>query len=169
MGLTDRSSIPKRGYDFVLETSGLAAKAPRHRSNGNRQIFPGVKVTARESDQSLPGTNFRNPWRLLQSPHCAYVRCHYLSIHESYVYWTVHHLDSWVKSDQLMPLALLFLYIMLNMFRMLINPSSGACDLCVELFRGLHWSVRNRGFCTTKHSVLNKRANAKTSIPYRSM
>jgi len=39
-----------------------------------------------------------------------------------------------------MPLDLLFLYSMLNMFRMLIHPSSGACDLCVELFRGLHWS-----------------------------
>ena len=37
-----------------------------------------------------------------------------------------------------MSLALLFLYLMLNMFRMLIHPSSGACDLCVELFRGLH-------------------------------
>jgi len=30
-----------------------------------------------------------------------------------------------------MSLALLFLYLMLNMFRMLIHPSSGACDLCV--------------------------------------
>jgi len=30
----------------------------------------------------------------------------------------------------------LFLYLMLNMFRMLIHPSSGACDLCVELFLG---------------------------------
>jgi len=29
---------------------------------------------------------------------------------------------------------------MLNMFRMLIHSSSGAYDLCVELFRGLHWS-----------------------------
>jgi len=29
---------------------------------------------------------------------------------------------------------------MLNMFRMLIHPSSGACDLCVELPHGLHWS-----------------------------
>jgi len=26
---------------------------------------------------------------------------------------------------------------MLNMFRMLIHPSSGACDLFVELFHGL--------------------------------
>jgi len=37
-----------------------------------------------------------------------------------------------------MSLALLFLYLMLNMFRMLIHPSSGACDLCVELFNGLY-------------------------------
>jgi len=31
-------------------------------------------------------------------------------------------------------------YLMLNMFRMLINPSSGACDLFVELFHGLYCS-----------------------------
>jgi len=28
--------------------------------------------------------------------------------------------------------------LMLNMFRMLIHPFSGACDLCAELFHGLH-------------------------------
>ena len=28
-------------------------------------------------------------------------------------------------------------YLMLNMFRILIHPSSGACDLFVELFHGL--------------------------------
>ena len=39
-----------------------------------------------------------------------------------------------------MSLALLFLYLMLNILRMLIHPSSGACDLCAELFRGLYWS-----------------------------
>jgi len=39
-----------------------------------------------------------------------------------------------------MPLALLFNYLMLNMFRMLIHPSSGACDLFVELFHGLYCS-----------------------------
>ena len=39
-----------------------------------------------------------------------------------------------------MSLALLFLYLMLNMFRMLIHPSSGACDLSVELFLGLYCS-----------------------------
>jgi len=35
-----------------------------------------------------------------------------------------------------MSLALLFHYLMPNMFRMLIHPSSGACELFVELF---HW------------------------------
>jgi len=37
-----------------------------------------------------------------------------------------------------MSLALLFLYLMLNMFWMLIHPSSEACDLCAELFHGLY-------------------------------
>jgi len=41
-----------------------------------------------------------------------------------------------------MSLALLFHYLRLNMFRMLIHPSSGACDLFVELFHGLYCSVR---------------------------
>ena len=36
--------------------------------------------------------------------------------------------------------ALLFHYLMLNMFRMLIHPSSGACDLFIELFHGLYCS-----------------------------
>ena len=40
-----------------------------------------------------------------------------------------------------MSLDLLFHYLMLNMFRMLIHPSSGACDLFVELFHGLYCSV----------------------------
>ena len=31
-------------------------------------------------------------------------------------------------------------FVMLNRFRMLIHPSSGACDLFVELFRGLYCS-----------------------------
>ena len=39
-----------------------------------------------------------------------------------------------------MSLALLFHYLMLNLFRMLIHPSSGACDLFVELFHGLYCS-----------------------------
>ena len=36
--------------------------------------------------------------------------------------------------------ALLFHYLLLNMFRMLIHPFSGACDLFVELFHGLYCS-----------------------------
>ena len=39
-----------------------------------------------------------------------------------------------------MSLALLFHYLMLDMFRMLMHPSSGACDLFVELFHGLYCS-----------------------------
>jgi len=39
-----------------------------------------------------------------------------------------------------MLLAFLFHYLMLNMFRMLIHSSSGACDLLVELFHGLYCS-----------------------------
>jgi len=39
-----------------------------------------------------------------------------------------------------MSLALLFHYLMLNMFRMLVHPSSGVCDLFVELFHGLYCS-----------------------------
>jgi len=39
-----------------------------------------------------------------------------------------------------MSLALLFHYLMLNMFRMLIHPTSGACELFVELFHGLYCS-----------------------------
>jgi len=39
-----------------------------------------------------------------------------------------------------MSLALLFHYLMLNMFRMLIHTSSGAGDLFVGLFHGLYCS-----------------------------
>jgi hypothetical protein len=39
-----------------------------------------------------------------------------------------------------MSLALLFHYLLLNTFRMLIRPSSGAWDLFVELFHGLYCS-----------------------------
>jgi hypothetical protein len=39
-----------------------------------------------------------------------------------------------------MLLALLFHYLLLNMFRMLVHPSSGAYDLFVELFHELYCS-----------------------------
>ena len=41
-----------------------------------------------------------------------------------------------------MSLAILFHYLMLNMFRMLIHPSSGACGLFVELLVGCIALVR---------------------------
>jgi len=37
-----------------------------------------------------------------------------------------------------MSLDLLYLYLMLNMFRMLIHPSAGTCDLFAELYHGLY-------------------------------
>ena len=37
-----------------------------------------------------------------------------------------------------MSLVLLFHYLLLNMFRMLVHPSSGACDLFVDLFHALY-------------------------------
>ena len=40
----------------------------------------------------------------------------------------------------LMSLAFLFNYLMLNMFRMLVHPSSGACGLFVELFHVVYCS-----------------------------
>jgi len=39
-----------------------------------------------------------------------------------------------------MPLVLLLLYSVLIMFRKLIHPYSGACDLFVELLHGLYCS-----------------------------
>ena len=39
-----------------------------------------------------------------------------------------------------MSLALLFHYLLLNMFRMLVHPSLGACDLFVDLFYVLYCS-----------------------------
>ena len=51
---------------------------------------------------------------------------------------------SWIQETNLISLAFLFHYLMLNMFRMLIHPSSGACDLFVELlFNAQHVSDVN--------------------------
>jgi len=51
----------------------------------------------------------------------------------------VHHHDSWIETN-LMSRPFLFHYLMLDMFRMLIHPSSGACNLFVELFHGFYCS-----------------------------
>ena len=46
----------------------------------------------------------------------------------------------WFGCGGVVSLCRLKHYLMLNMFRMLIHPSSGACDLFVELFHGLYCS-----------------------------
>jgi hypothetical protein len=50
-----------------------------------------------------------------------------------------------------MSLAFLFHYLMLNMFRMLVHPSSVACVLFVELFHGLYCSGCRLKHCFSLH------------------
>ena len=51
----------------------------------------------------------------------------------SYVYWTVHHCNSWRIKDQLdVTCYFYFTSYVLNMFRTLIYPSSGACTTCAS-------------------------------------
>ena len=49
-----------------------------------------------------------------------------------------------------MSLALLFHYLMPNIFRMLVHPSLGACDLFVVSFYGLYCSGTMRIGCKLK-------------------
>ena len=44
------------------------------------------------------------------------------------------------RQTYLIAFDLLILYLMLNMFRKFIHPSSGACDLCAKLFNELYCS-----------------------------
>ena len=65
---------------------------------------------------------------------CSYIlvitKCETLSA--TNVYWIVHHCNSWGIKNQLdVTCYLYFTYYLLNMFRTLICPSSGAYD-CVE-------------------------------------
>ena len=60
----------------------------------------------------------------------------------SFVSFLLNDINNWIKIDQLMSLALLYHYLLLNMFRMLVHPSSGACGLlwiyfmcCIALVR----------------------------------
>jgi len=50
--------------------------------------------------------------------------------------------DCWMSSDRLHWYWEIKNYLMLNMFRLLIHPSSGAWDLFVVLFHGFYCSVR---------------------------
>jgi len=65
-----------------------------------------------------------------------------------------------------MSLALLFHYLMLNMSRILVHPSSGACDLFVELFHGLYCSG---SMCVgvTVWCGIRMQAEACIRIPHR--
>jgi len=61
-----------------------------------------------------------------------------------------------------MPLAFLFHYLMLNMFRMLIHPSSAACDLFVELFHVLYCSGTMR---VAEHRTRANNSTNKSQAP----
>ena len=62
-----------------------------------------------------------------------------------------------------MSLALLFHYLMLNMFRVLVHPTSGACDLFVELFHGLYCSG---SMCVGVGVDIRMQASACIRIPH---
>jgi len=68
------------------------------------------------------------------------VKPHGKPVFGSYVYWTVHHLDSWIKRDQLDVTCFIISLFTAQHVWMLIHPFSGACDLFVELFHGLYCS-----------------------------
>ena len=64
---------------------------------------------------------------------------------ESYVYWTVHHLTSWINWTNLMSLYEGFL--LLNMFRMLLHSSSGAGD-CMWVYCSVQVGAQSAPTCT---------------------
>jgi len=57
----------------------------------------------------------------------------------SYIYWTVHHLDSWIKRDQLDVTC--FIISLFNA-QHVSDPSSGACDYLLSYFMGCIALVR---------------------------
>jgi hypothetical protein len=79
---------------------------------------------------------------------------------EAYVYWTVHHLTSWINRTNLMWLYESFL--LLNMFRKLLHSSSGADDrmwvycsvsVCTGVLVRFGWS-RVVSECRLEHVML---------------
>ena len=64
-----------------------------------------------------------------------------------------------------MSLALLFHYLLLSMFRMLVHPSSGACDLFVELFHVLYCSGTMCVGVTVLVICAGHYGNLETSFP----
>ena len=59
-------------------------------------------------------------------------------ITHAFVWWT--ETINKLKLDVTCFIISLFHYLLLNMFRMLVHPSSGACDLFVDLFHVLYCS-----------------------------
>ena len=56
----------------------------------------------------------------------------------SYVYWTVHHLDSWIKIDQLDVTCFIIHYLLINMFRM-STAIFRNLRIIVDFFHVLYW------------------------------
>ena len=68
----------------------------------------------------------------------------------------MRYLVSWIKRDQIDVTSLLFHYLLLKMFRMLIQPSSGVCDLFDELFHGLYCSNESNTTHEITHQISRK-------------
>jgi len=86
----------------------------------------------------------------------------------AYVYWTVHHCNSWRIKDQL-DITCYFISL-LNMFRILISPSSGAWDCAVELLHRSCCRLKQASACnrdttqTQPHQISNtQRTENKTT------
>ena len=67
---------------------------------------------------------------------------------ESYAYWTVHHLDIWIKGRPTWWHLLYYVNLLLNMFRMLIHPSSG---VVVQPALGYHITNNQSRYITPTH------------------
>ena len=63
---------------------------------------------------------------------------------------------SWIKRDQLDVTYFFISFLMLNVFWMLVHPSSGACDLFVELFHGLYCSGSMRVGVTNQSNTTHE-------------
>ena len=118
-------------------------------------FFPFFKIRVRRKE-FVTSLSFHKQYLKSMNVICAWVKdilCTYraivfkyvvqnLGIHfATYVYWTVHHCNSWrTKRPSWCHLLFYFTSYVLNMFRTIIYPSSGACDCAVEL--------PHRSFCS---------------------
>jgi len=100
---------------------------------------PKERIRHSENGESLKSRNVNLPKQRLSSQN--FHAFPYTNMSLMFIGPCIVLIVEW-RETNLMSLALLFHYLMLNMFRMLIHPSSRACDLFVELFHGLYCSVR---------------------------